>query len=54
MTEDIANAALYLSSNASHYVNGTNLLVDGGNYLTFPNLPFALPGFVDMWSKAKL
>mmetsp|Transcript_26918 Transcript_26918/g.36707 ORF Transcript_26918/g.36707 Transcript_26918/m.36707 type:complete len:180 (+) Transcript_26918:363-902(+) len=54
MVQDIANAALYLSSNASHYVNGTNVLVDGGNYLTIPNLPFAQPEFIGMWSKAKL
>jgi len=51
---DIANAALYLSSNASHYVNGTNLTVDGGNYLTFPNTAFVTPGFVEKWSQAKL
>ena len=28
--EDIANAAIYLLSNASKWVTGTNLIIDGG------------------------
>ena len=33
-TEDIAEAALYLGSDKSKYVNGLNLIVDEGNSLT--------------------
>lgn len=32
--EDVAGTALYLSSELSEYVNGTSLLVDGGEYNT--------------------
>ena len=52
--EDIANAALYLASPAADYVSGVNLVVDGGSYLTFPNMVFQHPGFIEKWSKAKL
>ena len=31
--EDIANAALYLSSEAASFVNGVTLVVDGGLWL---------------------
>lgn len=47
--QDIANAALYLGSDCGHYVSGTNLVVDGGQYLTFPNMMFAIPEFVQRW-----
>jgi len=30
VTEDLAGAAIYLASNASNYVTGSDLLVDGG------------------------
>jgi len=52
--EDISNAALFLASPAADYVTGTNIVVDGGTWLTYPNMIFAEPKFVDAWSKAKL
>ena len=52
--EDISNAALFLASPAADYVTGTNIVVDGGTWLTYPNMIFGEPKFVDMWSKAKL
>ena len=39
--EDIANAALYLGSPAGAYMSGVNMVVDGGAYLTAPNMLFA-------------
>ena len=52
--EDIANATLFLSSPAAAYITGTDLVVDGGVYLTFPNMMFVFPKFKQIWSKAKL
>ena len=52
--EDIANAALYLAGPASTYVSGWNLVVDGGSWLTVPNMVFAYPSFTQLWSQAKL
>ena len=52
--EDIANAALFLGSGAAAYVTGVNLVVDGGSFLTMPNMQFGQSKFIDMWSKAKL
>nr|GMD11628.1 secoisolariciresinol dehydrogenase-like [Ipomoea batatas] len=36
--EDVAEAALFLASDESRYVNGENLLVDGGFTIVNPNL----------------
>lgn len=38
--EDIANAALYLSSPAAAYMTGVNVVLDGGVHLTAPNFIF--------------
>ena len=43
--QDIANAALYLAGPAGDYVTGWNMVVDGGSFLTCPNMMFGLPGF---------
>lgn len=51
---DIANTALYLASPIASYVTGTNVLVDGGAVLTYPNFIFVDQNFVDLWSEAKL
>lgn len=52
--EDISNAALFLGSQAASFITGTNMVVDGGQYLTAPNMMFGFPPFVKKWSNAKL
>ena len=52
--QDIANAALYLASPASDYVTGWNQVVDGGSFLTMPNMLFGYPNFTKRWMQAKL
>ena len=52
--QDCANAALYLASPAAAYVTGWNLAVDGGMWLTMPNIMFTLPQIVQPWAQAKL
>lgn len=42
MPEDVAESALYLGSDESKYVSGTNLVVDGG--MTVHNVGFPMPG----------
>ena len=51
---DISNAAVFLASPAASFITGTDILVDGGQWLTAPNGAFASPTFVKMWSRAKL
>ncbi|KAI3836980.1 hypothetical protein MKW98_005313 [Papaver atlanticum] len=41
-TEDIAEAAVYLSSDESKYVNGLNLVVDGGYTTTNPTFSMSV------------
>jgi NAD(P)-dependent dehydrogenase (short-subunit alcohol dehydrogenase family) len=41
--DDIANAALFLASPLASYVSGTNLVVDGGSTLVYPNFIFQFP-----------
>ena len=52
--QDIANTALYLASPIASYVTGTNVLVDGGSVLLYPNFLFTDPKFVELWVQAKL
>ena len=51
---DIANAALFLASPAADYITGTNLIVDGGQYLTAANIIFTNQAFQQMYAKAKM
>ncbi|XP_074311834.1 short chain aldehyde dehydrogenase 1-like [Silene latifolia] len=40
--EDVANAALYLASDEAKFVNGLNLMVDGGYSVTNPSFSMAV------------
>jgi hypothetical protein len=52
---DIANAALFLASDAASYITGHIMVVDGGIVHSFPNFPLGNKDFVKMWSSgAKL
>ena len=48
---EIGDAALFLSSEAAAFITGTTLVVDGGQSLTIPNMPFANKEFIDGYSK---
>ena len=37
MSDDVANAVLFLSSNQSSYINGETLHVNGGMYMAWQN-----------------
>ena len=52
--QDIANAALFLAGPAADYISGWNIVVDGGSFLTAPNMLFSYPSFIEMWAQAKL
>lgn len=49
--KEIAEGILYLIS--AQWVTGINLIVDGGQVLTFPNFSLGYPGAIEKWS-AKL
>ena len=51
---DIGQAAVFLASPAAGFITGTDLIVDGGAYLTAPNMMFGFAPFVKMYSQAKL
>lgn len=48
--QDIANAALFLAGPGSDYITGWNTVVDGGSFLTAPNMLFSYPSFTEKWA----
>lgn len=52
--QDIANTALFLAGAAGDYITGWNTVVDGGSFLTAPNMLFSYPSFTEKWAQAKL
>ena len=40
--EDIANCAVFLSTDSASYITGITIPVDGGQTLTCPNFPFTV------------
>lgn len=52
--QDIANGALYLTSDVASYVTGCVLMVDAGQWLTAANFATLMPGFLDMWKAPKM
>ena len=43
MCVDVAKTALFLGSEAASYITGTDIIVDGGQNLTMPNMLFSFP-----------
>lgn len=46
----IADAALFLASDGASFITGDTIIVDGGQTLTFPNMPFMSKDFVEAYS----
>jgi len=51
--EDISSTALFLASDASSYITGQTIVVDGGQVLAFPNFTLTYEKIRNQW-KAKL
>ena len=52
--QDIANCALFLAGPGADYITGWNIVVDGGSFLTAPNMMLMLPGVIEKYTQAKL
>jgi peroxisomal 2,4-dienoyl-CoA reductase len=48
--EDISNAALFLASDASSFISGHNIVVDGASKIAFPNFPLLSDEIRNKWS----
>lgn len=50
LPNDISCAAMYLSSDAGQYITGSNIVIDGGVYMTFPNWQLHDKNIQKVWS----